>query len=115
MKGFFLFGALQMICPLCQETLQMTERKGVEIDFCPKCRGVWLDRGELQKIIDLSIADGAKSSPPAVEPRGYAEEYADDRGSYRSDSQRVGSYRYDSHPHRYKKRESWFSELFDWD
>ncbi len=41
-----------MKCPVCQETLTMTERKGVEIDFCPKCRGVWLDRGELDKILE---------------------------------------------------------------
>lgn len=41
-----------MKCPNCQETLVMTERQGVEIDYCPKCRGVWLDKGELDKIID---------------------------------------------------------------
>ena len=42
-----------MKCPVCSDvTLQMTERKGVEIDYCPTCRGIWLDRGELDKIID---------------------------------------------------------------
>lgn len=41
-----------MQCPVDGETLVMTERSGVEIDYCPKCRGVWLDRGELDKIID---------------------------------------------------------------
>lgn len=41
-----------MKCPNCEETLVMTERQGVEIDYCPKCRGVWLDRGELDKIIE---------------------------------------------------------------
>jgi uncharacterized protein len=43
-----------MNCPNCNETLTMTDRQGVEIDYCPKCRGVWLDKGELDKIIDRS-------------------------------------------------------------
>jgi Zn-finger nucleic acid-binding protein len=41
-----------MKCPNCEETLIMTERQGVEIDYCPNCRGVWLDKGELDKIIE---------------------------------------------------------------
>lgn len=43
-----------MKCPNCEQTLVMTERQGVEIDYCPKCRGVWLDKGELDKIIEKS-------------------------------------------------------------
>ena len=43
-----------MQCPNCEELLVMTERQGVEIDYCPKCRGVWLDKGELDKIIEKS-------------------------------------------------------------
>lgn len=46
-----------MKCPNCEETLVMTERQGVEIDYCPKCRGVWLDKGELDKIIEKSQSD----------------------------------------------------------
>lgn len=45
-----------MKCPSCEELLVMTERQGVEIDYCPKCRGVWLDKGELDKIIEKSTA-----------------------------------------------------------
>lgn len=45
-----------MKCPNCSEMLVMTERQGVEIDYCPKCRGVWLDKGELDKIIERSAA-----------------------------------------------------------
>jgi Zn-finger nucleic acid-binding protein len=45
-----------MKCPNCEETLVMTERQGVEIDYCPKCRGVWLDKGELDKIIEKSAS-----------------------------------------------------------
>lgn len=43
-----------MLCPQCQVELRIADRQGVEIDYCPKCRGVWLDRGELDKIIDRS-------------------------------------------------------------
>lgn len=46
-----------MNCPSCSTKLHMTERKGIEIDFCPDCRGVWLDRGELDKILEKSIAE----------------------------------------------------------
>ena len=51
-----------MRCPVDNETLVMSDRHGVEIDYCPKCRGVWLDRGELDKIIDRAMG----SSPAAV-------------------------------------------------
>jgi Zn-finger nucleic acid-binding protein len=46
-----------MKCPVCKDTnLVMTDRQGVEIDYCPQCRGIWLDRGELDKIIERSLA-----------------------------------------------------------
>ncbi len=45
-----------MKCPNCEELLVMTERQAIEIDYCPKCRGVWLDKGELDKIIEKSTA-----------------------------------------------------------
>ncbi len=45
-----------MKCPICNVDLLITDRQGIEIDYCPKCRGIWLDRGELDKIIDRSIA-----------------------------------------------------------
>jgi len=46
-----------VICPVCANVeLRMSERQGVEIDYCPKCRGVWLDRGELDKLIELSVS-----------------------------------------------------------
>jgi Zn-finger nucleic acid-binding protein len=51
-----------MKCPNCDETLVMTERQGVEIDYCPKCRGVWLDKGELDKIIEKSTASSSSES-----------------------------------------------------
>jgi Zn-finger nucleic acid-binding protein len=45
-----------MNCPICDVELKMSERQGIEIDYCPKCRGVWLDRGELDKIIERSAS-----------------------------------------------------------
>jgi Zn-finger nucleic acid-binding protein len=78
----------------------MTERQGVEIDYCPKCRGVWLDRGELDKIIDRSATDIEYTR----------EEQYDDRNRYQDRSA------YNSQPHRkHKKRESFLSNLFDFD
>lgn len=54
-----------MLCPLDQTQLIMADRHGVEIDYCPKCRGVWLDRGELDKIIERAAAASAERlSPP---------------------------------------------------
>lgn len=51
-----------LLCPHCQVGLAMSERQGIEIDYCPKCRGVWLDRGELDKIIERN----AQQPPPAT-------------------------------------------------
>ncbi len=85
-----------MKCPIDGEVLVITERSGVEIDYCPQCRGVWLDRGELEKIIDRSAA------PPPQRDRGYEERGYDDRGN--KDRGYVP---------RKKRKESFLSELFD--
>jgi uncharacterized protein len=79
-----------MKCPVDQEPLIMTERSGVEIDYCPKCRGVWLDRGELDKIVERPTAP-----VPQPQPQQYAK-----RDRYAEQPQR-------------KKRESFLGELFD--
>jgi Zn-finger nucleic acid-binding protein len=59
-----------LACPVCKIDLVMSERQGIEIDYCPKCRGVWLDRGELDKIIERSANDPARGSSgrPASQP-----------------------------------------------
>ncbi len=101
-----------MNCPTCPDTtLVMTERSGVEIDYCPSCRGVWLDRGELDKIIERSAPDTAQPQrrddrndraprPDHDDPRSSGD---DDRDDDR-----------DASPYRKKrKRESLLSELFD--
>lgn len=81
-----------MQCPVCTETqLVMTSRQDIEIDYCPKCRGVWLDRGELDKIIERSQREESVASPmpstPPMAPPGR-EDY---RGDYGHGGGRHGS------------------------
>jgi uncharacterized protein len=87
-----------MKCPVCNETLLMNERNGVEIDYCPKCRGIWLDRGELEKIMER-----------AGEHYSKRENYESDFKKYHYDD----SDYYKKHHHRKKK--SFLSDLFDFD
>ena len=92
-----------MQCPTDATTLVMSERSGIEIDYCPTCRGVWLDRGELDKILDRAATQqpGSVVTSSAPAPRM---QYSDDR-SYGGHASGQG--------HRRKRKESWLSELFD--
>lgn len=93
-----------MKCPVCRDKdLMMTDRSGVEIDYCPGCRGVWLDRGELDKIIER--ASPAVSSPPpqARSEKRHVEHQSRDSRDSRDDYGRS----------RKKKKSSILSELFD--
>lgn len=94
-----------MACPIDGTTLTMSERQGIEIDYCPQCRGVWLDRGELDKIIERNVVAPAPQA-------GYEQPFAPAGGSreYDRDYGRHGS----SHGHGHKgRRKSFLSELFD--
>ena len=100
MCGTTVWETATMKCPVDGATLVMTERSGVEIDYCPQCRGVWLDRGELDKIVERSagaagggvgVGGGAARTP---------ERYDDDDRRY------SGGY-------KKKRRESWLDDLFD--
>lgn len=97
-----------MKCPNDGSVLTMSERSGVEIDYCPDCRGVWLDRGERDKILDRVAAEtpaAPPAAPPAAQP-SYQEPTHQE--SYRPDSQnRAQGYR------KPKRKEHWLSELFD--
>jgi hypothetical protein len=101
-----------MRCPVDNEMLVMADRGGVEIDYCPKCRGVWLDRGELDKIIERSTAAAApprQAAAPVYHPEPRASRYRDDdRRRYEDDDE-------DDHPrgHRKQRRESFLSDIFD--
>ena len=99
-----------MKCPACETTtLVLAERQGVEIDYCPDCRGVWLDRGELDKIIDRATPAAA----PAERARDDRDRYRDDdRDRRRDDDDRD---RYDDRDRGGKKRrkESFLGDLFD--
>lgn len=85
-----------MKCPVCTtESLVMSERQGVEIDYCPTCRGVWLDRGELDKIIEKATS-AEKGSPSFSNPPQHKD------------------YKYQEKHEYYKhKRKNWLEELFD--
>lgn len=84
-----------MMCPNCNVNLVMSERQGVEIDYCPNCRGVWLDRGELDKIIERSVATPARDYPQQQQSKPRKESYDDDY-----------------YPKK-KKKESFLGDLFD--
>lgn len=78
-----------MQCPVDGTTLVMADRQGVEIDYCPQCRGVWLDRGELDKIIERSAPAAAAPAPsrPAPQPeRGYGDDHRGYEKKKRRDS-----------------------------
>jgi Zn-finger nucleic acid-binding protein len=103
-----------MKCPNDGATLVMSERSGVEIDYCPECRGVWLDRGELDKIIDRAdsapAASGsyAQQAPP---PPPTHQQY----GAPQFPTQGYGDQRYGGSDgyYRKKKKDNWLSDLFD--
>ena len=59
-----------MNCPSCKIPLVMSERQGIEIDYCPECRGIWLDRGELDKIIERSVNEQPNNFQPNQQPFG---------------------------------------------
>ena len=82
-----------MKCPNCNVNLLMTHRESVEIDYCPECRGVWLDRGELDKLIQYSVAAPSHNGVNVRGVKGYAIE--------------------NEYKHRKSKRDSFFGDLFD--
>lgn len=90
-----------MFCPACKDAvLSMTERQGVEIDYCPKCRGVWLDRGELDKILEKSVAEAA---PPVQQSQPYPQQpHQQHQPQYQQ-----------PHYKGHKRRKSFLEELFD--
>ena len=93
-----------MKCPACNVDLVMADRQGVEIDYCPKCRGVWLDRGELDKIIERAAP--AEPAPPPPDYRGGHPGYHYGEGGEGGE----GRYGYGR-----RRRKSFLSDMFDFD
>jgi Zn-finger nucleic acid-binding protein len=86
-----------MNCPTCNVTLLLAEKQGVEIDYCPKCRGIWLDRGELEKIIEKSNQ---------YEQTRYTEQPYKKHHDDHHDKHYQGD-------HSYKRKKGFLGELFD--
>lgn len=84
-----------MKCPSCSETLLMSDKNGIEIDYCPNCRGIWLDRGELDKIIERSSTHYSNKDNYEVDQERYARDH----------DQRSKPY--------HKKKQSFLGDLFD--
>ncbi|MGZ8456028.1 MAG: TFIIB-type zinc ribbon-containing protein [Gemmatirosa sp.] len=100
--------AAGLLCPVCRANLVMSERQGVEIDYCPQCRGVWLDRGELDKILERSAAEVAPPQAPYQErgpsmPPDYRRDHDRDRDRDRHDESK----------HQKHSRRSFLHDLFD--
>jgi hypothetical protein len=83
---------------MCSVDLVMSERQGIEIDYCPKCQGVWLDRGELDKIIEKSASQTAAMAPRPAEQHYDRHDKNHSQGSYE---------------HKKHRKKSFFAELFD--
>ncbi len=93
-----------MQCPACNNVnLAMTDRQGIEIDYCPDCRGIWLDRGELDRLIERA----EQATPPsrAQSPRHDPARHHDDYHRHHDD--------YRKHDYKHKRRKSLLGELFD--
>ena len=91
-------------CPTCDVNLMLAERQGIEIDYCPQCRGVWLDRGELDKIIERASESVSRKKS----------DYDDDRGDHRRHDS--GGHVFGKHDEHYDKRykkKSLLGDLFD--
>lgn len=109
-----------MQCPVCRVPLAMSDRAGIEIDYCPQCRGVWLDRGELDKIIERSAPpESAVPVPQAAAPQPSAPLHQSggpgpwDAGGFTHGGQGHGHYEQRGKPYYGKKKKHWLSELFD--
>lgn len=103
-----------MKCPVDQTQLVIADRQGIEIDYCPECRGVWLDRGELDKLIERS----AEYASQAPRPENREERRRDDDDSHREhrrydeDGEHHGSDHRDQHG-KHRKKESFLGDMFD--
>jgi len=128
--GFFQFFKIiyindkRMKCPKCEVTLSISDRQGIEIDYCPQCRGIWLDRGELDKIIERNaeaysgkrrdVDEDDDRHSDRHDDRRHSDHDDDRRHSDRDDDRR-GGYGQQGDPNKYRKKKSFLGEIFDFD
>ena len=102
-----------MKCPIDSTELRMMDRQGIEIDYCPTCRGIWLDRGELDKLIERSAAAPAAA---VVDPgRDRPRPSRDDDYPPRPYDDRPRDYDDDDRDNRRPRRRSFLDDIFDFD
>lgn len=99
-----------MKCPNDNATLQMTTREGIEIDYCPECRGVWLDRGELDKLIERS-ANAPYGAAPQSQHRRDDDDRHYDNHHYEERRHHDDDHHYNHH--KKHKKESFLGDMFD--
>jgi Zn-finger nucleic acid-binding protein len=101
-----------MLCPVCKNVdLVMTDRQGIEIDYCPTCRGVWLDRGELDKLIERSVLQ-VSSNPAAPVHDQESSRGHDNRQGFKDSDFGHNDYGHGK-PGQHGQRRSFWNELFD--
>ena len=108
-------GGMCMKCPVCKDvTLLMSEKKGVEIDYCPECRGIWLDRGELEKLIEKEETYNREHYEYKRESKEYRDnKYAEENHYHDDDYAYDDKYYKNSKYPRRRKKESFMGEIFD--
>lgn len=111
-----------MKCPVCNVELKIYVRQSIEVDYCPQCRGVWLDRGELDKIIEASLSENPaplptpqapalQTAPPVYQQPNYRHKDDDDDDDYRYRQQSGHDPRYDKYGKR--KNRGLLGDIFD--
>ena len=111
-------GTTPFDCPRCGAGLAMSERQGIEIDYCPQCRGVWLDRGELDKLIERAATaqvppPGQGAPPPAAGWTQPAPPPPPQQQQPWGGGQHGQGYGHPGYGHHGKRRKSWLEEIFD--
>jgi Zn-finger nucleic acid-binding protein len=109
-----------MTCPIDGSELRISDRQGIEIDYCPQCRGIWLDRGELDKLLDRNaqIQQAAPAAPESARYDDSPRSYRDDDRRYRDDDRDRRSYDDDRDDYRKSKKKrarSFLEEILDFD
>lgn len=105
-----------MNCPVCDAKLRAVEKHGVEVDICPDCKGVWLDRGELEKLLELASTDGPVQQRAPERPVERAQ-VRDDHDHHDSDRdrdrerERDHARGYDQHGSKPRKKGSWLTDI----